>query len=184
MITVSELREQFLANPQSEEELEPLRQLVLDQWDEITGHEWALGAKERVYYLDFESKELFLKMANPLSVTTIERRLNNVAAPTWVAVDAADYELTSRMTVRKIVGCWEIKYNYRATVNAGYDETTAPSSVRKALFIQAQFMAKRLKEEHLTVSSQNFRGGSGVLLEADYHPMFKATAGVYRRRDS
>ena len=70
----------------------------------------------------------------------------------------------------------------RVTYTGGYDETTAPADVQYALLVQSRFrMARTADDAKLITKSQNFEGGGGVYMDADFHPIFASTVARYKR---
>jgi hypothetical protein len=179
MITVSEIRNRVNASPENDDELIILQSAVESQWEELTGGKSIAqtGLIEVTEPIADNTRSLWLSLSPITTITTVEESSD---AYNWsTALDVSNYVVLGKSRLKRTTGYWS-KF-VRITYDGGWTNTTTPQSVKLALLAQAQFMFKRLRDDLIEVSSQNFEGGNGVLLSPDLHPLFKLVAKAHTR---
>lgn len=177
MISVATLRRELNLGGDREELLELLRDTVVGLWESYTGALWDQRSGHVETRRVAEDTTLLQLSLRPVSsVTTVEEMDDDESD--WTELEADEDFVSIGHTLRRRGTAWSP--NVRITYSGGYTESTAPAQVRAALVTQARFMAKRLSNEHVEISSQNFEGGSGVFLRPDVHPLFALAAAPHR----
>jgi hypothetical protein len=180
MISTSRLRQELRISPNQDELVVELKSVVIDLWERATGSLWnkRTGYVEDLTIPDDEDHYYIWPALRPVTaITTIQERDRTVSS--WTLL-ASDKYIINGLKIEKLTDCWSSRV--RLTYTGGYDETTCPQSVKRALILQAQFMTHRLGEDKIAIKSENFEGGSGTFEEAFLHPYFLQHAKQHRRK--
>jgi len=182
MIKLETFRQGVGLTAGDEDDLKLLRLTVIKMWEEATKRLWNSRTDHVETHSIGDQKEkasLWLDLWPVTSITSIyERDLDE----DFALVDSDEYNLTGR---RQIVRVSQTNWRYwksfvQVTYTGGIDE--ADEDIQLALIAQAKFMRTRLAKEQITVQSQNFEGGAGVMLRPDFHPMFKMLAKLHKKK--
>ena len=169
MITASDVRSRFEYSSQKEATITGLIPSVIELFETLTGIKWtSVSGQVDVIENLLQTDSLYLDRAIVSSVSLVEVSDDGSS---WSTVADTAYALLPRRRLIKLSGEWD--RFIRVTYSGGYTTTTCPESVKAAIAVQVFFTFKRLSDNHISVSSQNFEGGSGVLLQPDLHPVFR-----------
>lgn len=169
-----------------ENDLKLLRATVISLWESTTKRKWnsRTDYEQEIFVgYDGSTQTLLLELFPVDSITSIYER---DADEDYEEVDSDDYDLVGRRSVVRrdavYIGgrrrFW--KTFVKVTYTGGVEE--ADEDVQLALIAQAKFMRSRLAKEQIGTQSQNFEGGSGVMLKPDLHPLFKTLAASKKRK--
>lgn len=183
MITLQTFRQGVGLSVGDEDDLKLLRATVIKLWESVTKRLW----NSRTDYVESINiggdtqtvQSLWLSLWPITSITSIEER---DADEDWATVDSDEYvQQGRRQIVRKSATNFRYwKHFVRVTYSGG--ATEVDEDIQLALIAQAKFMRTRLAKEQITLQSQNFEGGAGVMLRADLHPIFKTLAMLHKRK--
>ena len=183
MIPISVFREGVGLQAGDENDLKLLRLTVINLWENLTKRLWNTRSAH-VQYINIghrtsTTQSLWLDLWPVSDLTKIEQR---DADEDWATVDSDEYvQQGRRQVVRKSSSNFRFwKHFVRVTYDGGTDE--ASEDIQLALITQAKFMRTRLSKDQITMQSQNFEGGAGVMLRADLHPFFKTLVQTHKRK--
>jgi len=187
MITLTELRALVDWDPQKDGELDDVLAEVISDWEMLTGRPWQkqTGRVDEIRVEHHLDTLLWLPLTPVLAITTVEER--SAGSGDYSTLTASSYHLTaSSGRLERLAGAW--KPNVRVTYDGGYDATTCPSQIKRALALQARFLAARLASPNLIVKGKSVGGRAGgggeatFFERADFHPRFIKLAQNHRRR--
>jgi hypothetical protein len=183
MIPLATFRDGLNLQAGDEDDLKLLRATVIKLWESLTKRPWNKETGRVEYHNiggDTQTvQSLFLELMPVTTITLIEER---DADEDWATVDSDEYVQQGR---RQIVRKSSTRFRFwkefvRVTYDGGSD--AVDEEIQMALIAQARFMRTRLAKEQITLQSQNFEGGAGVMLRADLHPYFKTLAKTHKRK--
>ena len=156
---------------------EEIAQEVYDQWETETQRPWE-EVSGKVELIRIETyRNVITPSLIPVSVVTQIRERSAPGADWTTLVADTDYVVFGNQ-IERFGAQWasfvEITYT------GGYVDSTLPGDIKRALRIQARFVAEHINK-NLTTSNQAFEGGSTSYLKQTYHPLFASTAKKYRR---
>lgn len=188
MISVSDFRARSSVVVDDDTVLEKAIASAIATWETATKRLWArrVDHVERVEPESERISTIILELQPVESVSLVEERFGGPNTA-FVALDSATaYELEGARKVRRYGG-WFAPH-VRITYTGGYVEPGAPEGavtpedIQEAILTQAAYAIERRSDGKLVVQSQNFEGGGGVFLPADYHPVFRTAVTAYRRK--
>lgn len=180
MLTNLELREHLRLPPDKDAEVEALRTSVIDMFEVETHGLWnaRTGYVEEVLLRTDRVTTIPLRLRPVSSVTLVEQRTLTDAE--FTAAEAGDFVLEEGARIRWLSGYF--LRSVRVTYTGGWSSTTVPSSVKRALIVQARFSLARTMGENLITSSQAVENaGSTILLKPDLHPLFAKSCEQWKR---
>lgn len=183
MIKLETFRDAVGLTAGDELDLKLLRATVISMWEAATKRLWnARTGYEEDINIGAETQtrqSLWLSLWPITTITSIEER---DADEDWETVDSDEYTRQGR---RQIIRNSATSYRFwkhfvRVTYDGGASEVD--EDIQMALIVQAKFMRTRMAKEQITLQSQNFEGGAGVMLRADFHPLFKQMVKIHKKK--
>ena len=179
MISVGRLSE-FLKFPASQAaEVERIRLEVIELFEKLTNGLWNTRAGYvQVEEPGEEQRYLWLRLLPVVTLTSVEGKGLSDAA--WTAISTSGYAVLRGKQVRSLLGSWPDLV--QITYDGGYDDTTCPPEVQRALMLQAEFTYSRNREGRGALVSEGFPGGGQTTFgKADLHPFFAKVVAMRRR---
>lgn len=186
MITIPEFRALLEWDPDKDAELKDVLTEVIADWEMLTGRPWQkqTGRVEEIRVEHHLDTFLWLALTPVLAVTKVEERVAGSAD--WSTLESTGYYLkASTGRLERLGGAW--RPFVRVTYDGGYDATTCPAQVKRALVLQARFLQARMSDANLIVRGKSVSGRAGgseatFLTREDFHPRFAKLAAQHRRK--
>tara|TARA_R110002096_G_scaffold97208_3_gene216573 strand:- start:1538 stop:2083 length:546 start_codon:yes stop_codon:yes gene_type:complete len=179
MISIAKYREFLDLAPDNDEDISDLKNEIESLWEEETQSLWTAETDRVEIHRVLGSRitTIFPNLRNISSVSKVEVKSED--SSDWTELKIADkgWGLFNDQIIR-YSGAW--KPLVRLTYSGGYATDACPSSVKRALKIQAKFSRERMDTE-VKVSSQSFQGGAGSFSPPDVHLYFQRMVDHYRR---
>jgi len=172
MISMAILRKALKWSPEREDELEMLRDSVVELWEEVTGLKWnTRAAHEQTVVTSLNATSILLELLPVGTIASVYEK--NKGDSSWVLVDEDAYELIGRRTLERIDGDIWLDY-VKVTYAGGTDD--ADAIIKRALIAQVKFESTRLDGEDQAVESKSVGKSTTKLLRPDLHPFFRKVA--------
>ncbi len=189
MISYGLLRDRIGLGTADDGQLKAIADALIGVFETQTNRLWARRAGYVEYFRPDTTKRidtLFLSLWPVEAVTKVEEKCRYNT--TWTELTTSQYlpPDPDRNRLERVGSYWNEQVRVTYTGGYVYSPTVGqygtPAEIHEAMLIQAAYIRSRTGNDKLVLSSQNFMGGAGVFLAADFHPIFKAIAEAKRRK--
>ena len=184
MIKITTLRRHLNWPAERDQELEFLRDVVIDLWESATMRLWnARTGHVEVISNDCPRRTIFLELWPITTITTVEEQKRDES--TWEALDSDEFKTYLDHGLERISGVnnsttTKFEPNVRVTYDGGVTE--ASKDIQQALCVQAAFMNARFADEKVDMRSKAIKDASTSYEVANYHPFFRMMAQRHKRK--
>lgn len=159
-----------------------LTTVVIAQFEKLTGRRFTYAENHtELLITKGRNTVLFLTHRPVIEVTKVEQRGRYDS--TWTELSDALYAVDDAR-IEMLAGYFAVNtrvtYTFGYVNGAGVGEIETPADIIQALITQAKFMLARLGGSLIAQKQTSIGKAAGSLEDANYHPLFVATAERYR----
>lgn len=178
MISVAQMQAFLEYGPDKVPMLTALRDEVIALFEKLSNGLWNARADHVQDELaECQSRVFWLRLLPVTAITSVETKA--IGEATWNLEDPTAYELVRGRELRIASGYWPELV--RVTYDGGYDDTTCPADIRRAILLQMQFTETRNKAGRGIMTQEAVESGSTTYAPADLHETFRLAVRAHRR---